>query len=255
VRLVSSVCLLVIITQFIWRLYLDFPRNRRIASDRQRHELQANLPVRINWNVGGNIQHCTWAKDWTLKCELQPSWWARPEAHKSGYQNGPTQYTICWTLPPINSTSVGLSRSRLKCSALEPHNTTLLEQILFYRIVPLHPWLIKRQELKYMLFLFFVMFLSVVRSAIEGGNLCTMQTVNASGSFYFVLQVFFNVVFCNWRGNLSTMQTVNASLNFKGADISLVSPLAEREILSTQFACLKLLLNQWLDVNLQCGTH
>jgi hypothetical protein len=57
------------------------------------------------------------------------------------------------------------------------------------------------------------MFLSVVRSSIEGGNLCTMQTVNAS-------------------------------LNFKGADISFVSPLAEREILSTQFACLKLLLNQ-----------
>ena len=40
------------------------------------------------------------------------------------------------------------------------------------------------------------------------------------------------------------MQTVNASLNFKGADISLVSPLAKIEILSTQFACLKLLLNQ-----------
>jgi hypothetical protein len=185
----------------IWSLYLDFSRNRRIASDRQRRELQANLPVRINWNVGANIQHCTWAKDWTLKCELQPSWWARPEAHKSGYQNGPTQYTICWTLPPINSTSVArLSRSRLKCSALEPHSTTLLEQILFYRIIPLHPWLIKRQELKYRLFLFFVIFLSVVRSAIEGGNLCTMQTVNASGSFYFVLQVFFNVVFYNWRG-------------------------------------------------------
>lgn len=87
------------------------------------------------------------------------------------------------------------------------------------------------------------MFLSVVRSAIKGGNLCTMQTVNASGSFYFVLQVFFNVVRSETEGgNLS--ETVNASLNFKGADISLVSPLAEREILSTQFACLKLLLNQ-----------
>jgi hypothetical protein len=39
------------------------------------------------------------------------------------------------------------------------------------------------------------------------------------------------------------MQTVNTSLNFKGVDLSLVLPLAERDILSTQFACLKLLLN------------
>jgi hypothetical protein len=57
------------------------------------------------------------------------------------------------------------------------------------------------------LFLFFVlqMFFSVVRSAIEGGNLCTMQTVNTSDSFYFVLQVFFNVVRPAIEGgNLST---------------------------------------------------
>jgi hypothetical protein len=71
---------------------------------------------------------------------------------------------------------------------------------------------------------------------------CRLSTLQAL--FILYCKCFSTLCSAIEGGNLSTMQTVNASLNFKGADISFVSPLAEREILSTQFACLKLLLNQ-----------
>jgi hypothetical protein len=66
-------------------------------------------------------------------------------------------------------------------------------------------------------------------------------------SFFFsVLHVFFDVARSAIEGE-STMQTDNASLNFKGADLLLVSSLAVRNILSTQFACLKLLVSSHPD--------